>query len=157
MVGVLGLPGERSLLHARSQGDGSRASLTLPKPLGRWHRFFSMQMETGSWGVTTLGRLTQNPADSLVSSTEGGCWSRSGWEPSPRVQPHCLGGLMVGTGMGMEQTLEQPRHLHQTSQGVPSAPEHVRGGRMCCTPGLAEAGRCLERVRRGDQAPTTPG
>lgn len=133
MVGVLGLPGERSLLHARSQGDGSRASLTLPKPLGRWHRFFSMQMETGSWGVTTLGRLTQNPADSLVSSTEGGCWSRSGWEPSPRVQPHCLGGLMVGTGMGMEQTLEQPRHLHQTSQGVPSAPG-VSGVAGCAAP-----------------------
>lgn len=80
--------------------------------------------------VTTLGRFTQNPSGFLGSSIEGECWSRRGWEPSPRVQPHCLGGPMVGTGMGMEQILEQPRHLHQASLGVPSAARPGRGSEV---------------------------
>ncbi|XP_066058861.1 uncharacterized protein [Chamaea fasciata] len=117
--GSVGFPGERSLLRAPSQRDGDRPSPTLPKPLGQW--FFSTPVETGSWGVITLGRSTTNP-NILGSSPEGGSWSRDGWELSPR----CLGGSIVGTGMGMEQTLEQPGQLHQTSRGVPSAPSCVQ-------------------------------
>lgn len=68
--------------------------------------------------MTTLGRLTPNPAGILGSCTEGGCWSRSGWEPSPRVQPRCLGGPMVGTGMGWSK----PRSSPGTSSRHPGCP-----------------------------------
>lgn len=68
--------------------------------------------------MTTLGRLTPNPSGILGSCTEGGCWSRSGWEPSPRVQPRCLGGPMVGTGMGWSK----PRSSPGTSSRHPGCP-----------------------------------
>lgn len=99
MVGVLEFPGERSPLHARSQGDGNRARLTFPKPLGWWHLFFSTQMETGSQGVTTLGRFTQNPTNSLGSSTEGGCWRLLEQEWLGAVTP-CAATLFGGTHGG---------------------------------------------------------
>lgn len=53
---------------------------------------------------------------------------------------------------------EQPRHLRQTSQGVPkhvwdgSNPEGSHSGGMHCTPSPAKLGRS----RRGDQAPAIP-
>lgn len=73
--------------------------------------------------MTIPGCFTQNPAGIPGSSTAGGCWSRSGWEPSPRVQPRCLGGPMVGTGMSKSWS----------SPGTST--RHPGVSRMCCTPG----------------------
>lgn len=151
---VLGFPGGRSLLPAQSQGVGDRASLTLPKPLGQWHQFFSIQVKTGSWGVITLGHFTPNPSilgSSLkeavgteVAGSRHLVCSHVVWLDTPNPS--------WGQGWGWSKPWSSPdtstRHP-RVSHLLPSV------SRMCCTPDLA--GRCLERVTRGDQGPTTPG
>lgn len=153
---VLGSPGERSLLPAQFQGGGDRTSLTLPKPPGQWHRFFSVQLKTGSWGVITLGHFTPNP-NILGSSLKEALGAGVAGSHHP-VCSHaaCLDtpNPSWGQGWGWSKPWSSPG----TSTRHPRVSHLLpRVSRMCCTPGLPEAGKGLERVTRRDQGPTTLG